>query len=118
MSRFKAEKTVVAHLSSALDAAVSVSVPQEMPTRLVTVERVGGSNDGVAVDRPRIAVQSWAQTWSAALDLAHEVDAAMSSLAGARGVALVELEQMYAHPDENKKPRYQCVYALVAHLYV
>ena len=37
MSRFKAEKTVVAHLSSALDAAVSVSVPQEMPTRLVTV---------------------------------------------------------------------------------
>ncbi len=118
MERFKVERTVVTHLAAALGVRVVLTVPADKPDRLVTVERVGGSNDGVAVDRPRIAVQSWAQTWSAALGLAHEVDAAMSALAGTSGVALVELEQMYAHPDENKKPRYQCVYALVAHLYV
>ena len=115
--RSNIEKSVIQHLSRAMEpVAVRAYVPAEKPKRLLTVERVGGESDGVALDRPRIAIQSWAATLDDASELAIAADEAMASLVGSYGVTSVARESLYRHVTAAGEARYQAVYRITAHI--
>lgn len=109
------EAIVIAGLSEALDVPVYADVPSERPETFVTVERTAGGRDvhGL-VDRPQLAVQSWAPTRYLASALSDEVDAAMRSLAG-WPITKVATDRIYNFPAEGS-PRYQGVYELTCHV--
>lgn len=114
------EPFVIAALDAALDVPVAADVPscraRGDPDRFVTVELVDcpAAHHGT-VERPSLAVQSWAPTRHAAALLATSVDDAMYALAGAWPVASVTRARIYNHPSPDGIPRYQAVYDLVAH---
>ena len=66
---FSVTAALVAHLRS-LGFSASSRVPAEMPGEFLTVERVGGGASGM-VDRPRMALQAWADTDERACSLAE-----------------------------------------------
>lgn len=110
---------VIAELIPYLRGAVGVDayaeVPRERPERFVTLERTGGGAEVFgAIDRPTLAVQSWAPTNYSAFALATAVDAAM--LAAPWHVAnLMSCERNTLHnfPDpDSRSPRYQGLYEL------
>ena len=108
------EAAVIAHLRSAGFEAYA-DVPTSRPSSFVTVERVGGTADAVAIERPTVAVQSWAQTRYQASELALLVDESMRALAETPEVTRVSLNSMHNHPDVSGQPRYQGVYDIVCY---
>lgn len=111
------EEYVVSALGAALAVPVHGDVPAERPASFVTVERTGGgrTEHGI-IDRPQLAVQSWAPTRAEALALSEDVDAAMHELCGSGPVRLVLTNSIYNFPAEGSA-RYQGVYDLVARVY-
>lgn len=98
-----------------LSAAACPHRPEHPPSRLVTVERTGGVSDGF-IDRPMVAVQSWAPTRCEAEELAREVDRAiMEGLADGREVTSCTRSGLSYHPGEKGEPRYQAVYSMSAY---
>lgn len=114
------EPFLIAALGAALDVPVAADVSscraRGDPDSFVTVELVDcPSAYHGAVERPQVAVQSWAQTRHAALLLAASVDDAMCALEGAWPVTKVNRSKLYNFPSPDGIPRYQAVYDLVAH---
>ena len=62
-------KDVVAHLSDDLGVRVAAERPENPDERMVTVRRVGGGGDRF-MDTARIDVTAWAESYSAAYNLA------------------------------------------------
>ena len=106
------EALIVEHLNQGGFKAYA-DVPANRPAEFVTVERTGGASD--ALDRPTVAVQSWASTRYAASELAIKVDACMKGIVMNTDVAKVSRNTLYNYPDESGHPRYQAVYDLVTY---
>lgn len=106
------EAAIISHLrEGGFDAYADV--PNPRPAQFVTVERTGGSSR-YGIDRPTVAVQSWAPTRYEASELAAAVDARMESLVDVPDVTRCARNSMYNYPDENQA-RYQAVYDLVTY---
>lgn len=109
------EAHVIDALSATLGVPVRADVPKDRPAVLVTVERTAGGRDHYGMlDRPQLAVQSWAPTRHEAAQLADRVDGAMHALVG-WPVTRVTTDRIYNFPAEGS-PRYQGVYDLVCHV--
>lgn len=86
---------------------VSNRVPQDRPTKLVTVERTGGRRTHLW-DSPMFAVQVWAGTEAGASALADEVADAILDWQFDPIVAYSAVNAVYAFPDpDSRVPRFQ-----------
>ncbi|MER6364978.1 hypothetical protein [Kitasatospora sp. NPDC001527] len=86
-------------------------VPSVRPPEFVRVERVGGTRATVVSDRPRLDIHAWAESESAAHDLAALARALLDSIPGVRDeVTVYRLTEvgglMWMPDDESGKPRY------------
>lgn len=110
------EAHVIARLGTLLGVPVFADVPAARPDAFVTVERTGGGrlHRGL-LDRPTLAVQSWAPTRHAASELSGQVDAAMHAIEG-WPVTSVVTDTIYNFPAEGPHARYQGVYQLTSHI--
>lgn len=59
------------YVDQAIDADAFDAVPNNRPTQFTTVRRTGGARTGKVHERAQIAVESWAPTSEAAMDLAQ-----------------------------------------------
>lgn len=107
-----AERMLMEALSSAGFTACA-EVPCDMPHALVTVERVGGASDAY-VDRPRVAIQAWADTAYEASKLMEDVNAAVRhACEGMPGISSASLQGCSRHPAADGHPRYQSIWTFV-----
>lgn len=110
------EAAIIGGLNEALTVGVYADVPKTRPDSFVTVERTGGSRDYYGlIDRPTIAVQSWAETRYKASQLANDVDKAMHALVGSNGITNVETNTITNFPSTDGVPRYQGLYEITNH---
>lgn len=106
---------LIREIEGALGVPCHPTVPADRPERFVTVERTGGTR-GAFLNKPNVAIQSWAPTEQEASELADEVDAVMEALPyGSSGVTKVDRGEPYPFPSIEKIPRYQALYSLVTH---
>lgn len=104
------------YLAGAVGCPVYAKVPRERPERFVTLQRTGGPADVYGlIDRPTLAVQSWAQSDYEASCLAAAVDAAMHQAPDhVRNLMSCERNTLHDFPDpDSRLPRYQGLYELV-----
>lgn len=107
---------VVGYLGAALAAfgepvPVVSRIPSPRPPSFVRVERIGGARQTVVSDRPRLDVHCWAETESAAHDLAAHVRAHLGAIPGVRdGVTVYGINEvggpMWLPDTESSQPRY------------
>ena len=110
------EAAIISGLNDALTVGVYADVPESRPLSFVTVERTGGARDAYGlIDRPTIAVQSWAETRYKASQLANEVDSAMHALVGSDGITSVVTNTITNFPSSDGVPRYQGLYEITNH---
>jgi hypothetical protein len=101
-------------LSKQLEVPWHADVPKPRPPRLITTERVGGGGDSVVLDRPRVAVQCWAETREKASALAAGVAGLVPRMAEIHRVMQAEKVSQLNFPDlASGSPRYQVVINLV-----
>lgn len=107
---------LIPYLEGAVGCPAYARVPRERPDRFVTLQRTGGAAEvhGL-IDRPTMAVQSWAPTETEAYDLAAAVDAAMLRAPDhVRNLMSCERNTLHDFPDpDSRLPRYQGLYELV-----
>lgn len=104
------------YLAEAVGVPVYAEVPRKRPEEFVTIERTGGDAEIFgAIDRPTLAVQSWAATNLDASKLAASVDDAMLySPWNVENVMSCERNTLHNFPDpDSRSPRYQGLYELV-----
>lgn len=107
------EEAIIGHLKAhGFDAYANV--PKPRPREFVTVELTGGAADGVRVNRPTVAVQSWSTSRYEASELALRVDACMREIVGDNRICRAKRNSMYNYPDDEQA-RYQAVYDLVTY---
>ncbi len=94
-----------------------VEVPKDRPEQFITIERTGGSSN-LGVDRPIIAVQTWAESASSVYDLTIETNKALLNLAETiPSVCKADVTSFYNFPDpDSKMKRYQLNLELVTRL--
>lgn len=86
---------------------VSNRVPQDRPSKFVTVERTGGQRTHLW-DSPMFAVQAWGPTEAEASALADEVADAILAWQLEAIVAYSDVRSVYAFPDpDSRVPRFQ-----------
>ena len=118
------EQALVAYLGPLVSpATVATRVPQSRPAAFVKVTRVGGDVLSIGQSRPRVLVECWASTDSAAWNLAAK---SWDALWDARdlpeirpGVAVMdaELTEPVNFPDAaSGSPRYQFLASLTVNL--
>ena len=94
---------------------VSADVPETLPPRLVTVERVGGTSDRF-LDRPLVAVQVWGPTRFASASMAESVKISLLDMVELDAVGAVNVESIYYFPDSDSgATRYQMTVTCVIH---
>ena len=107
------EEFYIKYLQEALVLPVSGDVPPELPERFVTLELTGSSADN-HLYKPRLAVQSWAESREASANLNEVVKTAMAASVRLAQVSRCRLETDYNFPDlERKHPRYQAIFQIV-----
>lgn len=109
------EGELIAYLKQVLGLPTYADVPKDRPPRFVTVELTGASEDvHGAINRPSVAVQSWAPTTEEASKLARKVDDAMLSAPYiVQNLFSCERTSLVRFPDpDSRTPRYQGLYAL------
>lgn len=111
-----AESTVISWLSEHLDCPVAGAAPRPIPDRLVTVERTGGPEDSLVLDRAALAVQAWGRTLEGASALATEARAALRGMDELDGVVSVDIGGTYRFPAEDGRPRYQIAVDVTCYL--
>lgn len=93
------------------------SYPPKDSTEFVTVERTGG---GVVdmVDRPALAIQTWAQTETRAEDMANAIRYALLTSELPDGVHSVSINTgaYRFYDDETRLPRFQLYIDVVSQL--
>ena len=111
------ETTLVSWLGELLSVPVYLEAPEEMPERFITVERVGGSSSNMVVDRPTVAIQTWAPTRIAAGLLANDVASAVAlmpkEIQRITRATVSSYENYPLKQDETTIPRYQVTIDLV-----
>lgn len=112
-----AEAYIIAYLGGALNVPVSADVPADRPEAFVTVEQTGASySDHALLERPSLAIQSWAGTRYEAAALARRVHELMVGLRYAGGpVCHVSATGPYNFPSPDGIARYQGAYDLINH---
>lgn len=104
------------YLSEAVGVPVYAEPPRDRPERFVTLERTGGASEVYGcIDRPTLAVQSWAPSNHQAFALASVVDVAMlTSQWSIENLMSCERNSLYNFPDPDSRiSRYQAIYELV-----
>ncbi|MFJ7250760.1 hypothetical protein ACIQWA_39815 [Kitasatospora sp. NPDC098652] len=107
---------VTAFLRGALAASgravpVVSRVPSPRPPEFVRVQRIGGVRQTPVSDRPRLDIHAWAETESAAHDLAALSRALLDQIPGVRdGVTVYGVSEvggpMWLPDDQTSTPRY------------
>lgn len=118
------EQALVAYLGPLVSpATVATRVPQSRPAAFVKVTRSGGDVLNIGQSRPRVLVECWGNTDSAAWDLAAKAwDALYESDQSAEirpGVEVmdVDLTEPVNFPDiASGSPRYQFLASLTVNL--
>lgn len=110
------EATAISWLSEHLDCPVAGAAPRPIPERLVTVERTGGTEESMALDRASLAVQAWGGTLECASALAIEARAALRGMDELDGVVSVDIGGTYRFPAEDGRPRYQVAAEVTCYL--
>ncbi len=107
------EITLLRYLKSKLDVPVYAELPEELPDRFVTIEKVGSSRTNHVVC-DSIAFQSY--SLSRLVDAAYLDEAvrqAMDELPAETEIGSVYMTSNYNHTDtRTKRYRYQCVYEI------
>ncbi len=86
------------------------NVPDERPARFGTFERTGGGIESGVVDRPMVALQTWAPTKAEAEAMADATARAVRGLAGRGGIRHAAVESAFSFPDDKGRcGRYQVV---------
>lgn len=109
-------RTLREYLNAHLDCEAYAEVPRERPERFVTIERTGGGADEAGyIDRPNVAVQSWAPSNQQAYELAAQVDAILLAMPyQVANLARCERNTLYNFPDpDSRTSRYQGLYEFV-----
>ncbi|MFJ1895908.1 hypothetical protein [Streptomyces sp. NPDC088115] len=107
---------VVGYLRGALKAhgkpvPVVSRIPSPRPSAFVRVQRIGGTRQTPVSDRPRLDVHCWAESESAAHDLAALSRALLGDIPGVRdGVTVYGVSEvggpMWLPDDQTSAPRY------------
>lgn len=104
------EEFYVDFLSDALNVPVSGNIPDPMPERFVTIEKIGSRYENYLY-HPVIAVQSWAGSRMDAARLNEEVKLAMVTSIRSARISRCNLDTDYNFPDlDLKRARYQAVF--------
>ena len=104
------EKTILDHLSAALDAPCYMERPADAPDRFVLLEKTGESRAN-CISTAILAVQPYAPTLLGAAELNEQGKAAMFAAVQLSGVAAVRLNSDYNFTDTAMKGyRYQAVF--------
>lgn len=110
------EEEIIEYLGENLECEAYAEVPNPRPERFVTVERTGGHlTDNGAIDRPTVAVQTWAESRSEAASLAAKVAQLLLVMPYETvNVMRCECNSLYNFPDpDSRQSRYQGIYDLV-----
>lgn len=116
------EGAVVTLLNAALTPPVATRVPTPRPASCVRVTRAGGQRTNLIQSTPRVLVECWAPSSTAAFDLAALAwgaldGAADSFITPAVYVTRIELTEPVNFPDpDTTSPRYQFIAALTTSL--
>lgn len=115
---------VTGYLRGALKSAgkpvlVVSRVPNPRPPTFVRVQRVGGMRQTTVSDRPRLDIHCWAESESAAHDLAALTRALLGALPGVRdGVTVYRVTEvggpMWLPDSETSAPRF--AFAVEVHM--
>lgn len=99
-----AVEMVIDYLSDALDVPVVHQVPKPRPAEFVTVKRTGGVSSGV-VDAAQLTFECWANSSADAGELAAEVRALVSAMAGTtvNGTPVYRVEE-FSGPQDFPDP--------------
>lgn len=101
------------HLEAALGLPVLFERPTLLPPAFVLAERLGGGQE-TGLCTARLALQSYAGSLLAAMQLNERVKAAMAGFAERDDVCRAELESDCNFTDpETKRYRYQAVYEVL-----
>jgi len=106
-------------LAEELDVPVVTAVPNPRPDAFVVVEVVGGTRVDIVADAPTVSVDAWAQSRSAAADLAqaarrHLYAVVGETVDGHTFGAVTELSRPQNFPDPTSgQHRYTATYSLV-----
>lgn len=106
------EAAFVTYLNAQLTPPVSTRVPNPRPASHVRVQVVGGEVTNVAMDAPRLLVECWAPTSTAAALLARQAWARIAETPGTTVagvfVSRVRSSRPVNFPDpDTTSPRYQ-----------
>lgn len=111
-----AEVALIQYLTKSFpDVNVSSDLPNPRPPQAITLERTGGGEDSIVLDRPTIAIQCWSNNHVDAMLLADEVDKAMREWDNP-SIPDIHRSGKYYFPDEYGNPRYQLVYDLIVYI--
>lgn len=104
------EKTILDHLSGALDVPCMMERPANAPATFVLLEKTGESREN-CISTAILAVQSYASTLLEAARLNEQVKTAMFDAVQLPGIAAVRLNSDYNFTDTAMKGyRYQAVF--------
>lgn len=104
------EKTILGHLSAALDVPCYMERPPHAPDRFVLLEKTGESRENY-ISTAILAVQSYAPHMMEAAELNEQVKAAMFEAVRLAGVAAVRMNSDYNFTDTAMRGyRYQAVF--------
>ncbi|MER8067193.1 hypothetical protein ABTZ59_02605 [Streptomyces sp. NPDC094034] len=86
-------------------------IPSPRPSAFVRVQRIGGTQQTPVSDRPRLDIHCWAESESAAHDLAALTRALLGDIPGVRdGVTVYRVSEvggpMWLPDDQTSTPRY------------
>ncbi|MCR4711477.1 MAG: hypothetical protein K5707_04185 [Clostridia bacterium] len=106
------EKIICDYLTATVAPAYP-EMPEEMPERLILVERTGGGITN-RLRNATIAIQSYAPTLFEAAELNEEVLTAMEQIVWDTHIGRAQLNSNYNYTDPTtKRYRYQAVYDVV-----
>lgn len=104
---------VIAYLTEQLGIQVSTTIPENRPSRAVTVVRTGGRGDRFT-ERPRVDVNTWGTTDLEAMELMGEVcDALLCLPDHSENIAYVEQGSVYSEHYEDGTPRWGASFSFV-----
>lgn len=104
------EKYLVRYLSSALACPVFAEEPERPPSSYILVEKLGSSIENL-ITASTVAVQSYAKSKLAAVELNEQVKAVMEQLVSEPEISRARLNSDYSFTDTStKRHRYQAVF--------
>lgn len=107
------EKTIYDYLSAKLDVPVFLEMPEDAPTKLVLIKKVGSGRDN-HIDSAGITIQSYAESLYNTAQLNEDVKSAMFDIVELNNISSCKLNSDYNYADlELKRYRYQALFDLV-----